>query len=104
MPTMLSPCVFLASLIAFLSGGLVSAAPPEASKSQSGESFPPGWSARAPRDEIRPAFSFEEKGRTEAVRAASSFGTTSARAWTVGFKTHSQSPGASSFVFRPYGS
>ncbi len=54
--------IFFVVLNAFLSGSLVSAAPPNASKSPSGETFPDGWSANSPRDEIRPAFTFERMG------------------------------------------
>jgi predicted amidohydrolase len=52
----------LACCIALPAGGIVSAALPEVSNSKSGDTFPSGWSAKAPRDEIRPAFSFEPKG------------------------------------------
>ena len=48
--------------IAFLSGGLVIAAAPEATRSKSTDTYPPGWSVKAPRDEIRPGFSFDPKG------------------------------------------
>ena len=33
-----------------------------ASKPAGGDSYPPGWSTAAPRDELRPVFSFEPKG------------------------------------------
>ena len=50
--------VFVLALIAFVSGDFVSAATPDAPKSRS-DGFPEGWSAKSPRDEIRPAFSFD---------------------------------------------
>jgi predicted amidohydrolase len=53
------------SLICFAalsSTGILPAATPEASKFKSADSFSSGWSAKAPRDEIRPAFSFNPKG------------------------------------------
>ncbi|HEY2148521.1 MAG TPA: carbon-nitrogen hydrolase family protein [Pirellulales bacterium] len=49
-------------LIAALSGSLVCAAPPDGVKSRSGDALLAGWSARSPRDEIRPEFSFDAKG------------------------------------------
>jgi predicted amidohydrolase len=48
--------------IACLSGSFAFAAPGEALEAKSDERFPSGWSAHAPRDEIRPAFSFVRKG------------------------------------------
>jgi hypothetical protein len=62
MNTAFRRCLLLASFIMFLSGSFVSRASPKGSKSQGGDIFPAGWSAKAPRDEIRPAFSFEPKG------------------------------------------
>jgi predicted amidohydrolase len=62
MTTMLRLCALWIFVLAFLSGGFASAATPEGAKSQSGDTFPSGWSAKTPRDEIRPAFSFEPKG------------------------------------------
>ncbi len=62
MTTTFQPCVLFVSFFALLSGSFVSAAPPVRSKSQSGDPFPSGWSVHAPRDELLPAFSFEEKG------------------------------------------
>jgi predicted amidohydrolase len=48
--------------MAMVSLGLAFGATPEASKSPVVRDFPSGWSAKAPRDEIRPAFSFEPNG------------------------------------------
>ena len=60
-PTLRS-CVLWVSFIAYLQSNFVFAGPPEATKSQRDDVFPPGWSASAPRDEIRPEFSFEQNG------------------------------------------
>ena len=60
--TNIPACVHCFPLIALLLGSTILAAPPEVSKSKSGETYPPGWSATAPRDEIRPAFSFDPTG------------------------------------------
>ncbi|MEX2138612.1 MAG: carbon-nitrogen hydrolase family protein [Pirellulales bacterium] len=62
MTTTLRPCGFWVSVLMLLSGDIVSAATPDVVRSPSGKTFPDGWSAKAPRDEIRPAFSFEPKG------------------------------------------
>jgi predicted amidohydrolase len=56
------PSAVLVCFVACFSGSMVFAATPEGSKSQSSDTFAAGWSARAPRDEIRPGFSFEPKG------------------------------------------
>jgi predicted amidohydrolase len=55
-------CVLCAAFIAFLSSSVVHTATPDTSKAQRDDGYPDGWSARSPRDEIRPAFSFEAKG------------------------------------------
>jgi predicted amidohydrolase len=51
----------LYSIIALSPGSSASAAPSEVLSAHRGDIFPPGWSANAPRDEIRPAFAFERK-------------------------------------------
>jgi predicted amidohydrolase len=48
--------------IAQMPESIGAAAPPKLSKARGDDIFPPGWSAHAPRDEIRPEFSFEPKG------------------------------------------
>ncbi len=48
--------------IAAVSGSMVYAAPPDGGKSRSGDALLAGWSARSPRDEIRPEFSFDPLG------------------------------------------
>jgi predicted amidohydrolase len=48
--------------IVLLPRSFVSAAPSEVRSSHSGDTFPPGWSANAARDEIRPDFAFEPEG------------------------------------------
>jgi len=62
MITMLRLCALWILFIALLSGSFVFAATPEVSRSESGDTFPHGWSVKAPRDEIRPEFSFQPKG------------------------------------------
>jgi predicted amidohydrolase len=62
MTTSFRACVNFALLVVLVPGGIVSAAVPAASKPHSNQRFPDGWSAQAPRDEIRPKFSFEPKG------------------------------------------
>jgi predicted amidohydrolase len=62
MNTILRRCAVLASFVAVLCGGIALAAPPEASSAHGVAEFPEGWTASAPRDEIRPAFSFEKTG------------------------------------------
>jgi predicted amidohydrolase len=54
--------IVLVSFTAMLTASVVSASTPEATRSKSADTYPPGWSAKAPRDEIRPAFSFDPKG------------------------------------------
>jgi predicted amidohydrolase len=54
--------VVLASCLILVTGQSVCAAPEQAAKSKYGDTFPDGWSAKAPREEIRPEFSFEPKG------------------------------------------
>jgi predicted amidohydrolase len=54
--------VLIIAFIEFLAGSVVFAAPNEVPESQRDDGFPPGWSAKAPRDEIRPEFWFERKG------------------------------------------
>ena len=61
MTTATRSCILFVALNAFLSGSFAPAAPQESSQTEGSDAFPPGWSARAPRDEIRPAFSFEFK-------------------------------------------
>ena len=51
-----------ACAIAVLSGVLHSGDQPPLSKPPGGEAYPPGWNTHSPRDEIRPAFSFDPKG------------------------------------------
>jgi predicted amidohydrolase len=53
--------VVLASCLTLVPGESVCAAPEQAPKSKY-DTFPDGWSANAPREEIRPEFSFERKG------------------------------------------
>src|SRR5687768_9338981 len=62
MTTMLRRCVLFVSYMALLPTSLISAETPDVSKPPSGDTFPAGWSAESPRDEIRPEFSFEPKG------------------------------------------
>lgn len=50
------------SFVVCLAGHLVSASPPDPGKPQIANPFPPGWTALAPRDEIRPSFSYDPKG------------------------------------------
>lgn len=48
--------------IALLAGSLVSGDAPRRPAGPEREALPPGWSARSPRDEIRPAFSYDPNG------------------------------------------
>ena len=54
--------ISLVTCLASLSGGLVIAAAPETRRSKSPDAYPTGWSVKAPRDEIRPGFSFDAQG------------------------------------------
>lgn len=53
-------CLFVACAT-LLSAGFLST-PPKLAKSDDANAFPDGWAAKAPRDEIRPAFSYEADG------------------------------------------
>ncbi len=48
--------------IAMLASSLLSGDPPRMPTSPPGEALPPGWIALSPRDEIRPAFSYDPDG------------------------------------------
>jgi predicted amidohydrolase len=56
------PSALLVCVVATLLGRIVSGTTPEGSQSQSSDTFSTGWTAQAPRDEIRPEFSFDRKG------------------------------------------
>jgi predicted amidohydrolase len=57
--------VLLVAFSALGPGGFVDAAASEANKSRRNDNFPAGWSARAPRDEIRPELAFNPQGGPE---------------------------------------
>jgi predicted amidohydrolase len=56
-------------LSGFLSSAILYAAPPVSTAVQNEHLLPEGWSAHSPRDEIRPAFSFEPKAGPEQTGA-----------------------------------
>ncbi len=62
MKAIMKRCIPLVSILALLPASVGFAATPEATKSGTADAFPQGWTAKAPREEIRPAFSFEAKG------------------------------------------
>jgi predicted amidohydrolase len=59
--TILLQRFFWCALIGFLSSAVVLAAPAVSTTVQADRTFPKGWSAHAPRDEISPDFSFDPK-------------------------------------------
>jgi predicted amidohydrolase len=62
MTSILRAFICLGMAIACSAGATVWAAAPQESSARTAEEFPDGWTAQSPRDEIRPAFSFEKSG------------------------------------------